>query len=214
MFGLSKGERNLKEAKAYIENLSKSLENRLVLREEAIAITAIGYFEIDKIYTRNYKEPSAQRLKEIISKEFDGYLQMIDETKEFISKKENHQSSESFYENLSALLFVESMFTKDYSDLVISTLVAHLESEHHPQAHLLGNKFYGTFQTFQTMLFSFGGYGLSLSAFETWETVDRHDHFIEGQINFYKIYRLLREHKMKEKLSDYKEAKDFIGTIK
>jgi hypothetical protein len=216
MFGLSKDERNLKEAKRYIENVSKSLENRKVLRDEAIAIATIGYIEIDKIYLGNHEEPTLERLKKIITIDFDGYFQAINEIKEFISKKENQENSESFFENLSALLYVENFFTEDYSDLIISTLVFHLERVFHPNADLLGNKFYGTFQTFQTNLFGFEGYGLglSLSAFGDWEMVDRRGYDIDGQINFFKIYRLLREHKMKEKLSDYQEAKNFINNRK
>ena len=73
----------------------------------------------------------------------------------------------------------------------------------------MGNKYHGTFQCLGTSLFSFGGYGLSLQAFETWEEV-RRGYLVDGQINF-KIYKLLHEHKMKEKFNDYKQAKAFLS---
>lgn len=210
MFGLSKGERNLKIAKAYIENLSKSFENRKVLEEEAKAIIAIGYFEIDEICTGNHKEPSIKELKRKLEKEFYRYFEEINRTKEFISKKANQDKSDDFYENVSSLLFVEDFFNNDYSDLIISNLVLHLEARYYPDAGLLGNKYYGTFQCFGTSLFSFGGHGLYLQAFKTWEEVRRGYH-VDGQINFLKIYKLLHEHKMKEKLNDYKQAKAFLS---
>ena len=210
MFGLSKGERNLKESKAYIENLSKSLENRRVLEEEAKAIIAIGYFEIDKIFTGNHKEPSIKELKRKLEDEFYRYFEIINQTKKFISKKANQDNSDDFYENVSSLLFVEDFFNNDYSDLIISNLVLYLESKYYPNARLLGNKYHGTFECFGTSLFSFGGYGLSLQAFETWEEV-RRGYSVDGQINFLKIYKLLHEHKMKEKLNDYKQAKAFLS---
>lgn len=210
MFGLSKIEKNLKEAKNFIQNQSLSLANRKVTRDEGKALLAIGYFEIDKIFTGSHKQPSNDELKKY-DNEFNYFDQYFKEGRKEISQiKSSQQSiSEDYLSNISALVYAEKFFQEDVSDLVISNLTQHLITEYFPNSQLLYNKFHGTFDT--CVVFSLRTLGLYLSVFDEWVSVDRKGYEIEGDIKFYKIFRLLREHLMLAKMQDYKESRVLLS---
>ena len=129
MFGLSKDERNFKEAKTYIEAQSVSLENRKLTFEDGLAILSIGYLELNKIFKNDYQEPDIEGIKGELNLYFDEFK----ETKDIIKKSYEAITSkdeEDFLKNISAFLFVENFFKDDVSDLVISILVQRVVSMH------------------------------------------------------------------------------------
>ena len=212
MFGLSKDERNFKEAKAYIEAQSVSLENRKLTFEDGLAILSIGYLELNKTFKNDYQEPDIEGIKGELNLYFDEFK----ETKDIIKKSYEAITSkdeEDFLKNISAFLFVENFFKDDVSDLVISILVQRVEEKFFPNAGLVGNKFYQKFLAFGTLLYSIGYIGRSLHAYEDWEQIDRRGYEIEGAIKFYKVFRLLREHKLKSKINGYKDEKAFLTNL-
>lgn len=212
MFGLSRNERNFKDAKAYIETQSINLENRMLSFDDGLAILCIGYLELNKIFIDDHREPDTRKIKD----ELNLYFQEFDEIRALISKTYKELSSKQkleLLENISAFLFVESFFKKDISDLVISSLVQYVEEKFFPNARLLGAKFYGKFQVFGTGLYHIGGYGRHLHAYDDWEQIDRKGYQIEGAIRFYKVFRLLREQKIKSKNNEFKEEKLFLSNL-
>ena len=210
MFGLSKTEKNLKEAKNFIQNQSISLSNRKVSRDEGKALLAIGYFEIDKIFTGNHKEPSNDELKKF-DDEFNYFDQSFEESHKEISqiKSSQQEISEDYLSNISALVYAEKFFQEDVSDLVISNLTLHLLAKYFPNSQLLGNKFHGIFDT--CVVFSLRTLDFPLWVFDEWVSVDRKGYLIEGDIRFYKIFRLLREHLMLVKMQDYKDSRALLS---
>lgn len=212
MFGLSKDERNFKEAKAYIEAQSANLENRKLTFEDGLAILSIGYLELNKIFKNNYQEPDIEEIKG----ELNLYFNEFKETRDIIKKSYEAitpKDEEDFLKNISAFLFVEKFFKDDISDLVISILVKRVEEKFFPNARLLGDKFYQKFYAYGTGLYSIGYIGRNLHAYEDWEQIDRRGYEIEGAIRFYKVFRLLREHKLKSKINDYKDEKAFLTNL-